>query len=157
MGSGMWDLGLIVLPFVCLIMALMLLFKMKKESKNKRKTSIILIIILMLPILNTIITGSGNLIKRFSYADIKNISYEIKQTDKFQFDIYFYDKEGYYYIAKKQNINLENENRVYLTKSDKIKQSGMTINLLTQKLSKVYMCDYKENEVIIWDSNNYNK
>jgi len=157
MGSGMWAFALIVVPFICLIMALILLFKMKKESNDKRKISIILIIILMLPMLNTIVTGSGNLIKRFSYANVKNISYEIKQIDKLKFDIYFYDKEGYYYIVKNQNINLENENRVYLTKSNKIKQSSMTINLLTQKLSKVYMCDYKENEVIIWDLNDYNK
>lgn len=152
MDSGLWALGLIAIPFICLIVAIYLII-IRKKKNDKSKITLILIIILLMPMLNALINMSSNVIQKFSYANVKNIKYEIEKVNDWEFNIYFYD-DKHYYRVKEQNFNLEYENEVFLLKSSTNKIVGLNINLLNTKTSKVYVKDYYGNKVLVWENEN---
>lgn len=154
MDNGMWALGLIAILFICFIISLFLINNVRKQQK-KNKFAIALIIILLLPILNIGITWIKKISEDFSYSNVKNLNYEIEQINDWEFDIYFYDSDGYYYQAKRQIFNNQFENEVYLIKTVKEKTSGLNVNLMNTKTSKVYMKDYKGNKILVWNYDDY--
>lgn len=162
MDNGMWALGLIAMPFICLIIAVCLIFNFRKNNKNatekkSSKFTIILIIILLLPMLNVVLTWTRNIFQKMSYANVDELDYYVEQISEWEFDIYFYDDDKNYYYAKEQKFNEYSECDVYLLKSSKEKTSGLKINLLNIDTTKVYMRDYKGNKILVWDISNYEK
>ena len=41
MDNGMWALGLIAIPFICLIIAVLLIFNFRKNNKNTTKKRVV--------------------------------------------------------------------------------------------------------------------
>lgn len=159
---GMWALCLIAIPFVCLIIALYLILNYRRNKKNfpekkNNKFTIILIIILLLPALNVVLTWISNIFQKMSYANVNELNYYVDQISEWEFDIYFYDNDKNYYYVKEQKFNEYFECYVYLLKSSKDKTSALKINLLNENTTKVYMRDYKGNEILVWDILNYKK
>ena len=157
MDSGMWVLGLALIPFICLIIALFLINSINKDNKKRKNsvTIIIIIIILLLPIVNIGINGISKVFENLSYSNVKNLKYEIEQINDWEFNIYFYDKNGNYYYAKKQSFNNQFENEIYLIKASDKKLLGLNINLMNTRTSKVYMKDYKGNKILVWNYEDY--
>ena len=95
MDNGMWALGLIAMPFICLIIAVCLIFNFRKNNKNatekkSSKFTIILIIILLLPMLNVVLNWISNISQKMSYANVQKLDYYVEQMSEWEFDIYFY-------------------------------------------------------------------
>lgn len=80
MDNGMCALGLIAIPFICLIIAICLILNHRKNKKNttikkNSKFTIILIIILLLPMLNVVLTWTSNISQKMSYANVEELDY----------------------------------------------------------------------------------
>lgn len=160
MDNGMWALGLIAIPFICLIIAICLILNHRKNKKNttvkkNSKFTIILIIILLLPMLNVVLTWTSNISQKMSYANVEELDYYVEQISNYEFNIYFFDEDNNYYRVKRQEYNENLESDIYLLKSGKEKISGLKINLLNERTTKVYMNDYKGNKILVWDVSNY--
>ena len=160
MDNGMWALGLIAIPFICLIIAVCLILNHRKNKKNSTekknsKFTIILIIILLLPMLNVVLTWTSNISQKMSYANVEELDYYVEQISNYEFNIYFFDEDNNYYRVKEQGYNEKFESDIYLLKSGKEKISGLKINLLNERTTKVYMKDYKGNKILVWDVSNY--
>lgn len=152
-----WVLVIIIMPYVCFILALFLIFNYKKNkvvnNKNtNNKIKIVFIIFLLLPMLNNIITWAE---KNSKYANVEKLDYVIEQISDWEFNVYFNDEENNYYIAQKIDYNLQSECEIYLVNLSKEKKLGLKINLLNERLEKVYMKDYKGNKVLVWDISDY--
>lgn len=135
MDSGMWALGLIAIPFICLIGAVCLILNYRKNKKNttekkSSKFTIVLIIILLLPMLNVVLTWTSNISQKMSYANVEELDYYVEQISNYEFNIYFFDEDNNYYRVKEQRFNEYSECDVYLLKSGKEKSTGLKINLL---------------------------
>lgn len=160
MDNGMWALGLIAIPFICLIISVCLILNYRKNKKNttekkNSKFTIILIIILLLPMLNVVLTWTSNMSQKRSYANVEKLDYYIEQISNYEFNVYFFDEDNNYYRVKEQVYNEKFESDIYLLKSGKEKTSGLKINLLNERTTKVYMKDYKGNKILVWDVSNY--
>ncbi len=167
MDSGIWVLGLLLIPVVCLVIIVILIVTLvdkkngnennkENSKKNNKAILIVLIIFLSLPIVNVIVTNITNLFSNFAYANVDNIEYKVEQVSDNLYDFYFFDKDGNYYDAQKQSYNGQSENSVFLKKVSNKERVGLEINLDNIRCKKVYMCDYSGHKVLVWNIDNYN-